>query len=79
MKMAVVWVTAPCGLAEVYRRFTGACCRHHQGAEAASTSTPGGARTKQTAILRLMDVIDYVVPHEKACQLLKSVWNTETK
>jgi hypothetical protein len=28
MKMAVFWVVAPCGLVEVYRRFTGACCLH---------------------------------------------------
>jgi hypothetical protein len=31
MKMAVFWVVAPCSLVEVYRRFRGACCRHHQG------------------------------------------------
>jgi hypothetical protein len=28
MKMAVLWVTAPCSLVEVYRRFRGACCPH---------------------------------------------------
>jgi hypothetical protein len=31
MKMAVFWVVAPCSLVEVYRRFRGACCLHHQG------------------------------------------------
>jgi hypothetical protein len=31
MKIAVFWVVAPCSLVEVYRRFTGACCIHHQG------------------------------------------------
>jgi hypothetical protein len=31
MKMAVFWVVAPCCLVEVYRRFRGACCLHHQG------------------------------------------------
>jgi hypothetical protein len=29
--MAVFWVVAPCSLAEVKRRFTGACCLHNQG------------------------------------------------
>jgi hypothetical protein len=29
--MAVFWVVAPCSLVEVYRRFRGACCLHHQG------------------------------------------------
>jgi hypothetical protein len=29
MKMAVLWVVAPCSLVEVYRRFSGACCLHH--------------------------------------------------
>jgi hypothetical protein len=31
MKMAVFWVVVPCSLVEVYRRFRGACCLHHQG------------------------------------------------
>jgi hypothetical protein len=31
MKIAVVWVVALCSLVEVYRRFRGACCVHHQG------------------------------------------------
>jgi hypothetical protein len=30
-KMAVFWVVAPCSLVEVYRRFRGPCCLHHQG------------------------------------------------
>jgi hypothetical protein len=32
-KMAVFWVVAPCSLVEVYRRFRGPCCLHHQGNE----------------------------------------------
>jgi hypothetical protein len=31
MKMAVFWVVVTCSLVEVYRRFRGACCLHHQG------------------------------------------------
>jgi hypothetical protein len=31
MKMAVIWVAVPFGLAEVYQRFRGAFCLHHQG------------------------------------------------
>jgi hypothetical protein len=46
MNMAVFWVVAPCSLVELYRRFRGAYCLHHQGdsddgtpmTEAASTS-----------------------------------------
>jgi hypothetical protein len=30
-KMAVFWVVVPCSLAEVYQRFRGPCCLHHQG------------------------------------------------
>jgi hypothetical protein len=30
-KMAVFWVVAPCCLVEVYQRFRGPCCLHHQG------------------------------------------------
>jgi hypothetical protein len=29
--MAVFWVVAPCSLVEVYQRFRGLCCLHHQG------------------------------------------------
>jgi hypothetical protein len=41
IKMAIFWVVAPYILVEVYQRFRGACCLHHQGAlmtVAASTS-----------------------------------------
>jgi hypothetical protein len=31
MKIAVFLVVAPCSLVEVYRRFRGACCLHHEG------------------------------------------------
>jgi hypothetical protein len=30
-KMAVFWVVAPCSLVELYQRFRGPCCLHHQG------------------------------------------------
>jgi hypothetical protein len=30
VKMAVFWVVSPCSLVEVYRRFIGAYCLHHQ-------------------------------------------------
>jgi hypothetical protein len=29
-QMAVFWVIAPCSLVEVYQRFRGPCCLHHQ-------------------------------------------------
>jgi hypothetical protein len=31
VKMAVFWVVAPCSLVELYQRFRGPCCLHHQG------------------------------------------------
>jgi hypothetical protein len=31
LKMAVFCVVAPCSLVEVYQRFRGPCCLHHQG------------------------------------------------
>jgi hypothetical protein len=31
MKMAVLWVIAPCSMIELHRRFRGASCLHHQG------------------------------------------------
>jgi hypothetical protein len=55
-KMAVLWVVAPCSLVEVYQRFRGPYCPHHQGdslmMEAARTPTSlHGATTQKTAIL----------------------------
>jgi hypothetical protein len=32
-KVAVFWVVAPYSLVEVYQRFRGPCCLHHQGDE----------------------------------------------
>jgi hypothetical protein len=31
LEMAVFWVVAPCSLVEIYQRFRGPCCLHHQG------------------------------------------------
>jgi hypothetical protein len=31
VKITVFWDVAPCSLVEVYRRFRGTCCLHHQG------------------------------------------------
>jgi hypothetical protein len=31
MKMAVFWVLVTCSLVQVYQRFGGPCCLHHQG------------------------------------------------
>jgi hypothetical protein len=37
--MAVFWVVAPlCSLVEVYQRFRGPCCLHHQGADGGSSN-----------------------------------------
>jgi hypothetical protein len=33
MKITVFWDVAPCSMVEVYRRFTGVYCLHHQGDE----------------------------------------------
>jgi hypothetical protein len=32
-KMAVFWLVVSCSLVEVYQRFRGPCCIHHQGDE----------------------------------------------
>jgi hypothetical protein len=39
LKMAVFWDVAPCSLVEVYRRFRGAYCLHHQGGDGKSKQT----------------------------------------
>jgi hypothetical protein len=42
-KMAVFWVVEPFSLVEVYQRFRGPCCLHHQG---------DGATTQKVAIFQ---------------------------
>jgi hypothetical protein len=51
LKMAVIWVVAPCSLAEVYRRFRGTCCLNHQG----DMTRPHSATTQKTAIFILAE------------------------
>jgi hypothetical protein len=29
--MTVFWITAPCSMVEIYKRFRGSCCFHLQG------------------------------------------------
>jgi hypothetical protein len=36
-KVAVFWVVASCSLVEVYQRFRGPCCLHHQGDDSTTT------------------------------------------
>jgi hypothetical protein len=56
MKIAVFWVVAPCSQVEVYQRFRGPCCLHHQG----ETSTRlHGATTQKTAIFDYKLVKDF--------------------
>jgi hypothetical protein len=46
--MAVFWVVSPCSLVEVYQRFRGPCCLHHQGDEFALMME--AARTSETLV-----------------------------
>jgi hypothetical protein len=50
MKMAVFWDIAPCSLVEVYRRFRGAFCLHHQGDESLITLMMEAASTCETSV-----------------------------
>jgi hypothetical protein len=38
VKMTVFWVVALCSLVEVYKRFRGTCCLHHQGDDTQKTA-----------------------------------------
>jgi hypothetical protein len=55
MKMAVFWVVAPCSLVEVYQRFRGPCCLHHQGDEASPEP-----RRQSSTLLMFKEVVDLV-------------------
>jgi hypothetical protein len=59
--MAVLWVVAPCSLVEVYQRFRGPCCPHHQEDPEdpkrwQSSTRLHGATTQKTAIFVLTAV-----------------------
>jgi hypothetical protein len=50
--MAVFWVAAPCFLTEVYLRFRGAYCLHHQGDHTCKTSIKFYQTTRRGQNLR---------------------------
>jgi hypothetical protein len=52
MKMDVFWVVAPCSLVDVYQRFRGPCCLHHQD----DSSRLHGATTQKTAIFEIQEL-----------------------
>jgi hypothetical protein len=64
LKIAVFWVVALCGLVEVYQRFTGPCCLHHQGAATQETAIfiLAAVETSDPTdfILSIMSIIYYV-------------------
>jgi hypothetical protein len=48
--MAVFWVVAPCSLVEVYQRFRGPRCLHHQGDHQTHRPGDGGVRISETLV-----------------------------
>jgi hypothetical protein len=48
-EMAVFWIVAQCSLVEVYQRFRGPCCLHHQGDEYFALKMEI-ARTSETSV-----------------------------
>jgi hypothetical protein len=48
--MTVFWDIAPCCLVEVYRRFRGAYCLHHQGDESLITLMLEAVSTFETSV-----------------------------
>jgi hypothetical protein len=53
MKLAVIWVEAPCSLIEVYRRFRGTCCLHHQGVSKTLPDYTAQQPRRQPALINL--------------------------
>jgi hypothetical protein len=49
-KTTVFWVVAPCSLVEVYQRFRGPCCLHHQGDERIIALMMEAAKTSETLV-----------------------------
>jgi hypothetical protein len=47
-KMAVFWVVAPCSLVEVYQRFRGPYCLHHQDDESPVSTSETWINSYQT-------------------------------
>jgi hypothetical protein len=54
-KVAVFWIVAPCSLVDVYERFRGPCCLHHQGDY--SSTRLYGATTQKTAIFIIISSV----------------------
>jgi hypothetical protein len=50
MKVAVFWPVVQCSLVEVYRRFRGPCCPHHQGDDGGRSLMMEAASTFETSV-----------------------------
>jgi hypothetical protein len=77
MKMVLFWVVGPCSLVEVYQRFRGPCCLHHQG----DSTRLHGATTRKTAIFILTAVrtwnLTEIGTRSFSCLILKWwFWNS---
>jgi hypothetical protein len=64
-EMAVFWVVAPCSLVEVYQRFRGPCCLHHQGD--CSDNTAQQSRRQPSTIISLNSVNQLIFVMVKCC------------
>jgi hypothetical protein len=57
MKKTVFWDVAPCSLVEVFWRFRGACCLHHQG----DSTRLHGARSQKTSHLQAVCLFTFIM------------------
>jgi hypothetical protein len=60
LKIAVFWVVAPCSLVEVYQRFRGPSCLHHQGDD----QKPNGMGRQKRNIISLKCYLTLVLLFE---------------
>jgi hypothetical protein len=70
--MAVFWVVAPCSLVEVYQRFRGPCCLHHQGGK------PWWWRQKGTTVNYKQTEIDIVSQNKDIAFRSYAIYNASS-
>jgi hypothetical protein len=73
-KVAVFCVVAPCSLVEVYQRFRGPCCLHHQGIGATTQKTAINMKTVDKRVFMCTDGARAMIGKLHWCQSATKLW-----
>jgi hypothetical protein len=74
--MAVFWVVAPCSLIEIYLRFRGVCCLHHQASKLLPDYTALQPRRQPSSCIFYFNIFGYQLQTVNS-EIPTTVWQHE--